>query len=333
MAVSRRCPLLVVIDDLHWADASSRQLLAFLAGELTRAPLAVVATVRQHDGAGGDLEDLLGSLARERNSERLTLRGLGRTDVERYLQLTAGTTTTDPGLASALHGRTDGNPFFLIELVRLLTSERTIDQLGAGDATSLDVPASVRDTVHRRLARLPEDTQTLLRVAAVIGRRFDLELLGEAATLEPDRLVALVEPALAVGLVVEDVDTWSCRFSHALVRETLDASLSRLQRARIHQRVGEAIERRSGPTVAGSRNTCTSWRTTSSRRCPPEPPTRPSSTRGGRRSELSASWPTTRLLATGSWPFRLWRRSGATTRSSATRSYSGSVRPGAGPAT
>ena len=247
LAAARRRPLLVVIDDLHWADASSRQLLAFLAGELARAPMAVVATVRQHDAAVTDLEDLLGSLARERNSERLTLRGLDPADIERYLELAAGTPAPDPGLASALHDRTDGNPFFLIELVRLLTSERTIDQLGAGDAAALDVPGSVRDTVHRRLARLPEDTQTLLRMAAMIGRRFDLDLLGEAAAVEPDRLVALVEPALAVGLVVEDADTWSCRFSHALVRETLDASLSRLQRARIHRRVGEALERMVGP--------------------------------------------------------------------------------------
>ncbi len=222
------------------------RLLAEVVDEL-RAPLAVVATVRQHDAGVADLEDLLGSLARERNSERLTLRGLDEADVEHYLQLVAGTLTPDPELASALHDRTDGNPFFLIELVRLLTSERTIEQLGAGDAATLDVPGSVRDTVHRRLGRLPEDTQTLLRVAAVIGRHFDLNPLAEAAAVEPDRMVALVEPALAVGLVVEDADDWSCRFSHALVRETLDASLSRLQRARIHRRVGEALERMLGP--------------------------------------------------------------------------------------
>ena len=251
LSAGARQPLVVVIDDLHWADASSRQLLAFLAGELPRGSILVVATFRTGDDSTGGLEDLLGALARERNCERITLRGLAVADVERYLKLAAGASdrATGPGgrrlerrLASALHDRTDGNPFFLIELFRLLTSEKTIDQLAAGDAARVDVPGSVRDVVQRRLARLPEDTRTLLRVAAVIGRQFDLDLLEAASGIDGERLMTLIEPTLAIGLVVEATDSWSCRFSHALVQETLYAGLSRLQRARIHRRVAEALE-------------------------------------------------------------------------------------------
>ncbi len=243
---ARARPLLIVIDDLHWADVSSRQLLQFVAGAIAEVPVLVVATLRDAGGPEG-FEDLLGALARERNSERMQLRGLTVLDVMSYLQVTSSGAEPDTALASALHDRTDGNPFFLIELIRLLTSEKAIDQLGSGDAANLEVPASVRDVIHRRLARLPADTQTVLRVASALGRRFDLDLLAAASGPDTERLLTLLEPALATGFVIESLDSWSCRFSHALLPEALYGSLSGLQRARIHRRVGEALELSLGP--------------------------------------------------------------------------------------
>jgi DNA-binding SARP family transcriptional activator len=246
-----RQPLLVVLDDLQWADTSSCQFLQFLAAELARVPILVVATFRPVEEGGAGLEELLGALARHRACERFTLRGLSVADVEDYLRLTGVPGSSRSALARALHERTDGNPFFLIELLRLLTSERTIDHLGADDAVALDVPGSVRDVIVRRLNRLPEDTETLLRLAAVIGREFDLDLLERVSGVGTEHLVERIEPTLVTGLVTESDVAWSCRFSHALVQETLYRSLNGLQRARLHRRVGEALESLHGEAMEG----------------------------------------------------------------------------------
>ncbi|MGI8807693.1 MAG: ATP-binding protein [Acidimicrobiales bacterium] len=239
-------PLLVVFDDLHWADGSSRQLLEFVAGQTAGTSLLIVATFRASQESAEGLEDLLGALARERGTERFRLGGLSVSDVARYLEL-AGSTAPDAELASNLHQRTDGNPFFLIELVRLLTSEKAIHAGDWRSSAALEVPASVRDVIYRRMARLPEDTQTVLRVAAVIGREFDVGVLAAAAGLDVERLLELLEPAAATGLVVDTPDSWSSRFSHALLPEALYGSLTRVKRARIHRRVGEALEATLGP--------------------------------------------------------------------------------------
>ncbi|MFG2038052.1 ATP-binding protein [Dactylosporangium sp. NPDC048998] len=233
-------PLLIVIDDLHAADASSLQLLAHLAPALHRQPILTLATLRP-EAADADpaLRETLALLANERGAERLRLAALTEDDIAEF-------TNRPRAVAHALAERTGGNPFYLKELLRLLESEYPD---GWGDAQAVaetGVPESVRDVITRRLSRLPERTRRLLETAAVIGRDVDLLLL-EAATEDRESgghelVMATLEPAVAAGVLLELPDGWDYRFSHALVRDAVYGGLSRLQRARLHRRVGEALE-------------------------------------------------------------------------------------------
>ncbi|MBG0828906.1 AAA family ATPase [Planomonospora sp. ID67723] len=249
-ALTSAGPLLVVLDDLHWADAASLRLLAFAAGELERRPVLVAATLRREPGEHPEqLRDTLGALARERHTERMAVGPFTGDDVASYLRMRR----IDPGLAAALHERSGGNPFYLGELLRLLGSESglaarppgtsstgTAEAPSAGGGLSTAVPSGVRDVVGRRVARLPDESQDLLRVAAVAGRDVAVDLLASATAAPEERVMSLLEPAVATGLLVEDGEDY--RFSHALVRDTLYAALGRVEAARLHLRIGEALE-------------------------------------------------------------------------------------------
>ncbi|MFG6199955.1 BTAD domain-containing putative transcriptional regulator [Nonomuraea sp. JJY05] len=235
-------PRLVVLDDLHWADASSLRLLSFLAAHLHRAPVLILATLRPEPGGDPEqLRDTLGRLVREPGTERLAPAPFTREEVSAYL---SRRDLTDPALAAVLHDRTGGNPFFLNELLRLLDSEHRLD------AASLGVPAGVREVIGRRVARLPEPTQDLLRRAAVLGRDVGFDVLVAVGALPPEEVMSLLEPAVASGLLMELPDGFDYRFSHPLVRDALYAELGRLGRTRLHLRAGEALE--SFPGVEAS---------------------------------------------------------------------------------
>ncbi|MCX6462828.1 MAG: AAA family ATPase, partial [Pseudonocardiales bacterium] len=236
MAAAADDPLLVVLDDLHGADPLSLHLLRFLVGRLPAAPIVLVATLRESAEERTDaLVHTLAELARERAVTRLALDGLRDEEVR---ELLVGRGLEDPRLADDLGRRTEGNPFFLVELVELMRSER-----GRG---APDLPASVRDVLERRLGRLPADTRGLLTLAAVIGREFPLDVLEAAAQLDPEQLATLLEPAVITGVVVEQGSGWVWRFSHELVREAIAASTTRMQRARLHRRIAEALEELPG---------------------------------------------------------------------------------------
>ena len=235
-------PLLVVVDDLHWADVPSLSLLAFLAGELKGARLVVVGAYRDVEvTAGRPLADTLGALAREPVVERIALGGLDRADVARLIGHTIGATPTQP-LVEAVHDRCGGNPFFITELLRLLQSERRLAAPDATAAARREVPVGVRDVLRRRLARLPAQSGTLLMVAAVAGRGFDLDLVEAVTGLDDEAALDAAEAAVLAGLVLEDDRAAGrYRFAHALVRETIYEDISRARRARLHARVVDAL--------------------------------------------------------------------------------------------
>ncbi|MGY1808717.1 BTAD domain-containing putative transcriptional regulator [Blastococcus sp. SYSU D00669] len=230
-------PLLVVLDDLQGADTTSVQLLGLLGRHLPRVPLLVMITARTvGEQVPETVSDALARLAREPSATCLRLAGLATEDVQTLLarQLGAG----DRSLASAVHDRTGGNPFFVVELSRWM--------LGAHDLqlTRVPVPPSVGEVLRKRLDRLPADTRAVLQLAAVAGRDISLELLEAAGTPAEDALTAL-DSAVAVGLVVEGATPWTWRFTHALVQEVLAGDLSAVQRARLHARLGAALEQRA----------------------------------------------------------------------------------------
>ena len=254
-------PLLIVVDDLHWADVPSLSLLAFLARELKDARLVVVGTYRDVEVLPGlPLADTLGALAREPVVERIALGGLDRAGVAALIGHTIGRRPAQP-LVEAVADRCGGNPFFITELLRLLQSERRLAGPDAAAAARREVPVGVRDVLRLRLARLPAQTSTFLMVAAVAGRGFDLDLVEAVTGLDDEAALDAAEAAVLAGLVLEDDRAAGrYRFAHALVRETIYEDISRARRARLHARVVDALvavrgaepgRRRRWPITAG----------------------------------------------------------------------------------
>ncbi|MER5866448.1 AAA family ATPase [Kitasatospora sp. NPDC002040] len=221
-------PVAVVLDDLHAADQETRALLAELAtGPAVPGLLLIVA----HRPGEGELTETLAQLARL-SPRRLPLPGLDEAEAGRLIAAVCPT-AVDRATVAALAERTGGNPFYLRESARLLAGE------GALVAVT-EVPQGVGDVLRRRFDGLPADTVEVLRLAAVVGREAEVDLLLAATDRTEDQLLAALETALAGGLLTEP-GPGVVRFTHALVRDTLYADLSGLRRARLHGRVGAAL--------------------------------------------------------------------------------------------
>jgi DNA-binding SARP family transcriptional activator/predicted ATPase len=238
-------PLVIILDDLQWADVPSLELLRFVATQLRDAQILVVAIHRDVESHLHDpLAQTLGALAREPIVRRMTLGGLEAEDVARFLHQATGM-KPPPETVDSVHRRTDGNPFFLSELVHLLDSEgATRDWSALGTM----IPVGVRDVLRRRLVRLPEDTMTALVTAAVIGRDFELRVLERVCRKPAEETLDLIDSALVTGLIEESTqEARSYRFVHDLVRETLRAEVSSARRARLHLAIAAALEEIHGP--------------------------------------------------------------------------------------
>lgn len=232
-------PLLLLLDDLHWADTASLRVLRLLTEAARDEQLLVLVTWRDRPRPAGVLADVAEGLAR-RHAIRVELTGLDDTSVAGVVASVSGRTPTEDE-AGTLRRRTDGNPFFLIEYARLAESRDELRRL----LTEENPPTAVQEVLTRRLDRLPETTRRVLDAAAVVGRTFDLASLAAMTDLTEDELLDAVEPAQAAGLVAESgVDRLV--FAHALVRDTLYAGLSPSRRARRHARIAGRLEGLAG---------------------------------------------------------------------------------------
>jgi class 3 adenylate cyclase len=240
----------VVLDDLHWADRPSLLLLQFLARELEGSRLVVLGTYRDVElGRQHPLEETLAALARERRSERILLRGLAEPDVARFIELTASR-TPPRALVEAVFRETEGNPFFVHEVVRLLQRDGRLDQLDSVGSWSIEIPQGVRQVVGRRLDALSEGCNELLRTASVIGRDFDLGLLADVSGQPEASVLERLEEAEEARVVTAAERGGAVyRFAHALVRETLYSELRTIRRVRLHRAIAQALERRHADRV------------------------------------------------------------------------------------
>jgi DNA-binding SARP family transcriptional activator len=231
-------PLVLVLDDLHAADEPSLLLLRFLTDALGDAQLLVIATRRDSDPAASQrFAATVAELARSDRFHDVPLAGLAREEVARLVDA-AGARGASEELVAAIHERTDGQPFFVAELVRLLASE---DRLEA-------IPQGVRAVVAQRLGLLSEDCRRLLAVASVVGREFARDVLAHADDVDAERLSDLLGEALgAKALASLPGAPGHFRFAHALVREVLYDELSPNHRMRLHGAVAEALEAIRGP--------------------------------------------------------------------------------------
>ncbi|GAA4720078.1 BTAD domain-containing putative transcriptional regulator [Nocardioides conyzicola] len=232
-------PLLLVLDDLHWADTSSLRVLRLLTEAVAAespARLLVVATWREHPVPSGALAEVAEALARK-HALRFQLRGIS---AQAAAQVFAQVTEAEPTAADAdtLWQHTEGNPFFLVEYARLAREGELASLVAEGRP-----PAAVHEVLSRRIAHLDPATRELLQTASVLGRIFDLSTLAAVADLDEDTALDRLDPAIGAGLVAEDaVDRF--RFNHALVRDTALSGLPQSRRARVHARAAEALSAR-----------------------------------------------------------------------------------------
>ena len=244
-------PVVLVLDDLQWADKGSLLLLRHLAAAEQAMRVLVLGTYRDSELAQTHpLTDTLAALHCLRGVSRIELAGLDNSEVVALLEAAAGQSldAAGVGLAHAVYRETDGNPFFVSELLRHLWETGAIyqDTTGRWVAEStleqLALPDSVRVVIGARVGRLGKDAGRVLSVASVIGRDFDLDLLARATKASEDDLLDILDAAASAALVREVADTGRYSFAHALIQQTLYEDLGHNRRARSHRQVAEALE-------------------------------------------------------------------------------------------
>jgi tetratricopeptide (TPR) repeat protein len=235
-------PLLLFVDDLHWADVGSLRLLELFAREVRDVPILVIGTYRDVEvdhtsdvGAAIDRLTNVGSV--------LSLEGLRAPEVAELLHASTGALAATE-LARVVHDRTAGNPLFVRELGRLLAAQGKVERA----ISTLPVPEGVRGVIRRRLARLSQPTHELLGVASVLGAEFRVDLLASVAGRSVEEAQSLLDESRDARLVV-DVHGAVGRlaFSHALVRDVLYDAIPVARRGALHQRAGEVIEVSDAP--------------------------------------------------------------------------------------
>ncbi|GIF01069.1 AfsR/SARP family transcriptional regulator [Paractinoplanes rishiriensis] len=239
-------PALLVLDDIHWADAESLRLLRRVGAQVAALPVVLVVALRSAPAEiGAAVVDALAALART-DPLRLELTGLDAAAIAAWVEEYAEM-RVPAEVAAELAARTDGNPFYVTELVRLLVRDGALTALDAGAWRA--VPGGVRDVVRQRLAQLPETSALVIGTAAVAGRSFDLLVVERAAGAGREQVAEAMESALMLGLI-DELEPGRCRFSHALVRDAVYDGLPAPRRARAHAEVAIALEHRHAGALA-----------------------------------------------------------------------------------
>ena len=238
-AAAAQGPIVLILDDLHGADHPSLLLLGFLAVHVRDSPILVIGTYREAEARlDPQLAATLGDIIR--HGQRLPLRGLRERDVAEVVERVAGRRPPDR-VVRAIHQATEGNPFFVDEVVRLLSAEGRLDD--AAQVAGVRIPDGVRETIRHRLEPLPDRTRELLCTAAVIGREFRIDTLQRVSGADPAELDAALGAAVDSGVLVERPSALGAySFSHGLIRETLYDDLGPQRRGLLHREVGLALE-------------------------------------------------------------------------------------------
>lgn len=253
--VSGAAPIVLVLNDLHWADRPTLQLLRHIAAHVS-GRLLLLGTYRDVGlSAAHPLTDALAALTREEQVVRVPLHGFHEDEVVAFLTAAAGHAMDDAGaqLASTLQRETGGNPFFVAEVLRHLVetgaivrddSRRWVPTRALAEA---GLPDSVRQVISARVGRLGDEASRVLHAASVVGQEFDVDILAAMVGSTEDAVLEVLEAASGAALVSEDLtEPGRFRFAHALVQHTLYEDLGGARRARLHRAAADALEARFG---------------------------------------------------------------------------------------
>jgi ABC-type oligopeptide transport system substrate-binding subunit len=247
--LSDRSPLLVVVEDLQWADSGTLFLLRHLARETRHQRVMLVATYREVElGEARSLHEVLLDLNRERLATRVELPRLGREETRELLAVLFAEEITSEFL-DGIYRETEGNPFFIEEVCRaLVESGKVYYEDGRWhrpkSMAALGIPQSVKVAIESRVSKLPTDTQETLQLAAILGREFHFATLAQASELDEDTLLDALESAERAQLIEEVTEEGrgTFAFEHRLIPTTLVEGLRTLQRRRLHRRAATAVE-------------------------------------------------------------------------------------------
>ena len=254
MLLARLCarqPLLLTLEDCHWADATSLELLRLLPRRLARTRLLIVATTRTDEPASM-LHHWLATLQRNHSLTRLDLPPLAEPDVARMVEALLGTPAPSAFVAT-INRRAEGNPFFVEEIVHALTDgTRGIPEQASGNGAA-SIPASVAEAVGRRMDALDTDTEQIAAAAAVIGRRFSFDMLCAVTGRTNEAVIGALHTLIANYLVVEESGSaLGFTFRHALTRDAIYHRLLGPERRRLHRAVARALDGRDDQRTSAS---------------------------------------------------------------------------------
>lgn len=238
-ALAQDRQLIVMIDDIQWADDASLRFLHFLARQIAGRPVLLACAYRDEELDNNErMARLVESLRREPHTRHMMLARLGPGDTDMLLERLNDPKLNAPDLAARLHRETDGNPFFLWSILHSLSE----DAYAVSDAGSLPLPDALRESVRLRLARVPQEDRPLLDVAAVLGRRFDFETLLALTRAPEERFLHTLESLVKRRLLREDQEDGFYDFSHDKVREVVYRDIGMARRVLLHRALAEMLE-------------------------------------------------------------------------------------------
>jgi DNA-binding CsgD family transcriptional regulator/tetratricopeptide (TPR) repeat protein len=236
---TQQVPILLVLDNLHWADAPSLSLLEFVSKELQRSRLLIVGTYRDNEvSRKSPLLRTLGGLGQDAGVERLRLGGLSENAIASLATQLVGA-PLPASAVRAIHEQTDGNPLFVIEIIKVLLEE---SRAAGAEPIAVRIPDGIREAIGRRLTRLSNAANNLLAIASVIGREFDAGELAAVAERDVGEVLEDLGVATTAGIVERRMGTrGDYRFTHSLIRETLYDEIPTVDRLRLHGRVADVL--------------------------------------------------------------------------------------------
>lgn len=250
--IARTRPLLFFLDDLHWADNATLQLLGYVVRNIRSSRVLMVAAYRPEElvELGGRPHPLIAAMERinrEGISSTLVLKRVDIRETRHLLSIILNRTDFPEGFVETIYGQTEGNPYFIEEVVKSLVDQGIINPEDAQwhqkvDMTAITIPSSVRAVITQRVARLDTTAIKTLENASVIGQEFTFEVLKGISDLYEEELVEALERLMSARLVFEDASGDSYHFTHTMIREVVYENLSRTRKRMMHRKVAASIE-------------------------------------------------------------------------------------------